>query len=202
MAYNWFQREILGYRPTRTVGSNSRRMWTRLSVILLVLIMTETIATEYGLMDGPLPPIVAVVTTLWAVTFFMLMVITIPFLAFQGNAPSPWRLFADALTSITLTILSFSMLYRWLQVTGPDGLVAHSAADNLYFSMVTFSTLGYGDFRPTESARLVAAFQSIIGDLHLGIFVGAAFYAADYLMSEQQAQDKRADKQGDDQHDE
>jgi len=177
-------------------------MWTRLSFFLVLLIAFETLATEYGLMDGVLPPVVSIVTTLWAVTFFMLMVITIPFLAFQGNAPSPWRLFVDALTSISLTILSFSMLYRWLEVTGPDGLVARSAADNLYFSMVTFSTLGYGDFRPTEGARLIAAFQSIIGDLHLGIFVGAAFYAADYLMSDQQAKQQRRNEQDDDQHNE
>jgi hypothetical protein len=47
----------------------------------------------------------------------------------------------------------------------------------LYFSTVTFTTLGYGDFEPTEEARGVAALESIVGLLFFGLFVGMIVYA-------------------------
>jgi len=54
--------------------------------------------------------------------------------------------------------------------------VAVNSRDAVYFSAVTFSTLGYGDFRPCEVARIWAAGQAILGNLHLGLIVGAAFF--------------------------
>ena len=44
--------------------------------------------------------------------------------------------------------------------------------DALYFSVVTFTTLGYGDMVPREEYRLVSAFQAIYGYVFLGAFVG------------------------------
>ena len=46
--------------------------------------------------------------------------------------------------------------------------------DALYFSVVTFTTLGYGDTAPREEYRLVAAFQAIYGYLSLGALAGTA----------------------------
>ena len=41
----------------------------------------------------------------------------------------------------------------------------------LYFSVVTFTTLGYGDFIPTGMGRLVSVFESIIGSFSIALFV-------------------------------
>ncbi len=41
-------------------------------------------------------------------------------------------------------------------------------ADALYFSLVTYSTLGYGDIVITDAHRIVAAFQSAIGVIMFG----------------------------------
>ena len=46
--------------------------------------------------------------------------------------------------------------------------------DALYFSVVTFTTLGYGDMAPREEYRLVAAVQAIYGYLSLGALTGMA----------------------------
>lgn len=46
----------------------------------------------------------------------------------------------------------------------------------LYFSTVTFTTLGYGDFHPAEGTRGVAALESMVGFLFLGFFVGMVAY--------------------------
>lgn len=48
----------------------------------------------------------------------------------------------------------------------------------LYFSIVTFTTLGYGDFQPGAKLRLLAAFQALYGYGYLGLIVAAAFQSA------------------------
>ncbi len=45
--------------------------------------------------------------------------------------------------------------------------------DCLYFSVVTFTTLGYGDFRPTEELRVWAAGEALIGAFLMALFVVA-----------------------------
>lgn len=46
--------------------------------------------------------------------------------------------------------------------------------ESLYFSIVTFTTLGYGDIQPTGRwVRLGCALQAILGALSMGMFVGS-----------------------------
>ncbi|WP_299148348.1 potassium channel family protein [uncultured Tateyamaria sp.] len=46
----------------------------------------------------------------------------------------------------------------------------------MYFSAVTFSTLGFGDIKPQEGqSRFVASFGAILGNVHLALFAAAAF---------------------------
>lgn len=57
-----------------------------------------------------------------------------------------------------------------LQIDGELNQVHHW--DALYFSVVTWTTLGYGDFQPIGYARGVASIEALFGYLHLGIIVG------------------------------
>jgi Ion channel len=41
----------------------------------------------------------------------------------------------------------------------------------LYFSMVTWTTLGYGDVRPSDNARMLAASEAVLGYMFLGLWV-------------------------------
>ena len=47
-----------------------------------------------------------------------------------------------------------------------------SISDGLYFSVVTWTTLGYGDFTPPPEIRLIAAMQALLGYGFFGIIVG------------------------------
>lgn len=57
---------------------------------------------------------------------------------------------------------------------GDGSETAHGFSAALYFSTVTFTTLGYGDLLPSEDARALAALQALFGYVYLGLLVGAA----------------------------
>lgn len=52
--------------------------------------------------------------------------------------------------------------------------------DGLYFSIVSFTTLGYGDFQPYQPMRMFSALQALFGYAYLGLMV-AVFH--DWLSS-------------------
>ncbi|MDU8912012.1 potassium channel family protein [Aestuariicoccus sp. MJ-SS9] len=88
-----------------------------------------------------------------------------------------WRLVLDTMVSAAFMIVVFSVLYKNVGLVAGNDFVRPSALDAIYFSAVTFSTLGYGDFAPHPSARIIAAAQALLGNLHLGMIVGATFAA-------------------------
>jgi hypothetical protein len=63
---------------------------------------------------------------------------------------------------------AFAYVYRLLGIadtaaTNINAKPVKDAIDCFYFSVVTFTTVGYGDFRPLPPARLVAALEAVIG---------------------------------------
>lgn len=51
-------------------------------------------------------------------------------------------------------------------------------SDAVYFSIVTITTLGYGDFQPSNDLRLIAAVEAVFGYIYLGFFVASAHHYA------------------------
>jgi voltage-gated potassium channel Kch len=43
--------------------------------------------------------------------------------------------------------------------------------NSIYFSVVTFTTLGYGDITPIGFSRLIATFEAFTGSFSLALFV-------------------------------
>ncbi len=43
--------------------------------------------------------------------------------------------------------------------------------NSIYFSVVTFTTLGYGDISPLGFARFIAAFEAFMGSFTMALFV-------------------------------
>ena len=79
-------------------------------------------------------------------------------------------------------ILTCAILYFFVGIQGPETLnlmsFENSVKDNvisflnaLYFSVVTFTTLGYGDLTPIGFSRLIAASEAFIGSFTLALFV-------------------------------
>ena len=68
-------------------------------------------------------------------------------------------------------VFLFGVLFSHLGILDKDEL-RDDFPTTLYFSVVTWTTLGYGDYRPTVDARLFAATEAVLGYIHMGILVG------------------------------
>lgn len=80
-----------------------------------------------------------------------------------------------------ITIFIFALVHsvHGIVYTGPlagTGSSRHDLADTIYFSVVTFTTLGYGDFQPSSGMRGLAAVEALLGYVYLGFLVGAAVH--------------------------
>jgi len=97
---------------------------------------------------------------------------------FCGYGERPFRvvLFSAAL------VLGCAFLYFFTGINDQTGIIAFDAgaglAENvltflnmLYFSVVTFTTLGYGDMSPVGISRVIAASEAFLGAFVLALFV-------------------------------
>jgi hypothetical protein len=80
--------------------------------------------------------------------------------------------------NLAILILTFAWVHHQIglmDVSGPAPRPTNDLSDALYFSVVTSTTLGYGDFIPLGPGRPVAALQALVGYLILGILVSTGF---------------------------
>ena len=73
--------------------------------------------------------------------------------------------------NVGLAIIMFALIYlaagKYTEIPA-DVKVVSQPSEALYFSIVTFTTLGYGDFQPAPSVRLLASLQAVLGYIALG----------------------------------
>ncbi|MCA9396241.1 MAG: two pore domain potassium channel family protein [Candidatus Omnitrophica bacterium] len=89
---------------------------------------------------------------------------------FWGHGEKPFRTFALAI----LLIFGCAGIYAFtgeVMVKGVEKPL--SLFEAVYFSVVTFSTVGYGDYAPVGITRIVAMFEVIIGIIILPLFLVA-----------------------------
>jgi hypothetical protein len=95
-----------------------------------------------------------------------------------GYGERPWRLMACALAFCALCAACYFFTGIRLGercVAGPGSLsAAEHVFECLYFSVVTFTTVGYGDVTPCGAAsRAIAAVEAFAGVFTMGLFVTA-----------------------------
>jgi hypothetical protein len=70
-----------------------------------------------------------------------------------------------------LTISGFAGLYSISHLEGPNGSIENQFDEALYFSIVTFTSLGYGDIRPVGIAKLFAGCEAVTGLFLTSLFI-------------------------------
>lgn len=70
-------------------------------------------------------------------------------------------------------IFFFALIYYFAQssMNLPANTKGMSFTDSIYYSTVTFTTLGYGDFYPLGYLRVAAASEAFLGGISLGFLV-------------------------------
>lgn len=96
---------------------------------------------------------------------------------FCGYGESPLRVVLFSLAFILICAFGYFFLGTAAQnpiypsiTSGALGL-ALEFMNAIYFSVVTFTTLGYGDIAPTGVARFIAAFEAFLGSFTMALFV-------------------------------
>ena len=114
--------------------------------------------------------------------------------AIYGYGEKPW----NVILSAGILIFIFALLFNLIGIGNPEmielkGTAIHQTSgnivdlaskgllknnvtrnfpDSLYFSLITFTTLGYGDFRPLEGVgRILAGSEAFIGAFMMALFV-------------------------------
>lgn len=79
--------------------------------------------------------------------------------------------------------IAFAVIYAWLEAFAPGSLRGLAPAEGtgvggrglwefIYFSLVTMTTLGYGDITPvSEEARALATLQAVAGQFYVAVLV-------------------------------
>lgn len=72
---------------------------------------------------------------------------------------------------LAITILSFAITYYRYGLLQNGQVVDISFLESIYFSITTWTTLGYGDFAPTPRIRHITSIEAILGYMGLGLWI-------------------------------
>ena|SRR5882762_4684381 len=92
---------------------------------------------------------------------------------------SPYKTFAGF---CVLAFFIFDMIISYANIYRSFGLVDGSVAvtnirDFIYFSVITWTTVGYGDLKPSPESRMFAASEALLGYLTMGLYLSLIFYS-------------------------
>lgn len=124
-----------------------------------------------------LPRTVAVVAlgVVFVATYVILLVRRIrPVL---GGTPRFGRAALLIVLDLVLLLVGFALMYQplgLLDTRNANAAEIHDFWTSLYFSIVTFTTLGFGDLVPTGAGRSLAALQALTGYVVLGVLASTA----------------------------
>ena len=120
--------------------------------------------------------VVCVMGFVFAAAFVALLVSRVMSM-FSGNDRLKSEV-ALALVNVALLLTAFAAIYYALRVEDASGSgspkESRSFADMLYFSVVTFTTVGYGDYQPVGAARVMSGLQAFVGYIVLGILASSS----------------------------
>lgn len=132
-----------------------------ISVILFSVMMVMSLVS--GLFDW-----YSIFTAAFLVTGFFIIASLLPLLLNLSRSFF-WLVFSLFLTHIVVTIITFTLHYRATGLLGPNGTFSPDFWDALYFSITTFTTLGYGDFQPLPEHRLTTSVEALFGMVSMAI---------------------------------
>jgi voltage-gated potassium channel len=155
-----------------TLRLSQKRHWVWPSAFLYVIISTV------GAVDAFRPTKLLTVTLFILLSVYVTLVIAASFSYLRSAKTVTARhLYAGGSTYLLLGLLWYCV-YSVFEILAPGSFVhntsgAHArGADLLYFSLVTLTTVGYGDISPMSgTVRMLSAVEAVTGVLYVAITV-------------------------------
>lgn len=94
------------------------------------------------------------------------------------------KLFLLASALVIDFILMYALIYKDNDLITSSSGDPIMASDYLYFSVITWTTVGYGDFIPKPSARMIAASEALVGYISMAVLIAAALKVLDRFTQE------------------
>lgn len=163
---------LIYFSATLTI-EKYRKSFLTIAVILMALLW---ISTPDNL------PVLDVISKFLAILFFCLVVASFIMMISRSKEVNA-KVILESINGYLLLGLMFTMLVALVMYFNPesfsfpqgfqDGNIPQANVSNyIYFTLVTMSTLGYGDVLPTTpAARSLATFISISGQLYIAIII-------------------------------
>lgn len=146
------------------------RAWPRL------ILMTAVLALSAASVFFPSPPLIGI-RWLLLMIFFAMAVVRLFLYLRDARTVDRAHLYTAASTYLLLGMVWFAF-YSAVDTLSPGAIRLTSATspdhqvELLYFSLVTLSTIGYGDVVPLNGeVRIIAAMEGIVGVLYIAITV-------------------------------
>lgn len=95
---------------------------------------------------------------------------------FNSNAPGEKIYFFVVI--MLFVIAYFALIYRATGIidTSSNEIITPDWLNAIYFSAVTWTTLGFGDFRPIDQAKPWVIVEALMGYVFLGLLVGKILF--------------------------
>lgn len=162
--FNW----AIGIKPRpSTFDSNYRRFLSRTCLMFVyIFLFLSASYTALGIEVGGsrIRKVTIIAFPLASAWFFFSVVLLMPFKQTDGDNKGAGfdvdipRLLFDTFVSSLFMICTFAIIYSAYGICSDEnGCVNGDRLNSIYFSAVTFSTLGFGDFSPSPSARIFAS---------------------------------------------
>jgi hypothetical protein len=144
--------------------------WFKAGAALLLLLGLgfEVAITRGAPLQGALPTVALLVVVAALVATFSELI---------GSRDPSLDSLVGAIFGYFLIAAAWGLLYHELEIWRPGSFrlveVGEGGEQLLYFSVITLTTVGYGDITPvTPSARTAAALEAVTGTLYIAILIG------------------------------
>lgn len=82
--------------------------------------------------------------------------------------------------TVFFIICYFAFVYKVFGIvdTSTNELIKPDWLNAFYFSVVTWTTLGYGDFKPADELKVWVIVEALMGYVYMGLLVGKVLFLA------------------------
>lgn len=141
----------------------------RVNVGGVIFIVLE-IAGIAAILWWPAPPLIAKVFTISIIAIFVVFLLGV---ARGSGGRNVLLVISFIALNIASIIVAFGYLYHSIGLV--DSLrkdrLFPTIWDGIYFSVITLTTVGYGDITPTLESRSIAAFEALTGYVVMGLLI-------------------------------